>query len=156
MCKQKCPNICPHGYCARKCCEKCVDCVEKCVISCEHRKCDKLCYELCDIGRCNEPCKKKLKCGHKCIGICGERCAISNAIAHKSNKFKAIAIVGDKNNIKEPPFKDYAYPCGICRQALSEFGGENLIVIIAKSETDYLLKKLIEILPYIFTKENLK
>ena len=89
-------------------------------------------------------------------GICGERCAISNAIAHKSNKFKAIAIVGDKNNIKQPPFKDYAYPCGICRQALSEFGGENLIVIIAKSETDYLLKKLVEILPFIFTKENLK
>ena len=74
MCKQKCPNICSHGYCAKKCCEKCVDCVEKCVIGCEHRKCEKLCYELCDIGRCNEPCKKKLKCGHNCIGICGERC----------------------------------------------------------------------------------
>jgi cytidine deaminase len=81
------------------------------------------------------------------FGICGEICAISNAIAHKSNKFKAIAIVGDKNNVKNPPFKDYAYPCAICAQVLSEFGGENLIVIIAKSETDYIIKKLIEILP---------
>ena len=79
-------------------------------------------------------------------GCCGEICAISNAIAHKSNKFKAIVIVGDKNNIKEPPFKDYAYPCGIYRQALSEFGGENLIVIIAKSKTYYIVKKFIEII----------
>ena len=74
MCKQKCPNVCSHGYCAKICCEKCVDCVEKCDIHCEHRECKKLCYELCSIGRCNEPCKKKLKCGHNCIGICGERC----------------------------------------------------------------------------------
>ena len=70
-------------------------------------------------------------------GICGERCAISNAIAHKSNKFKAIAIVGDKNNVKEPPFKDYAYPCGICRQALSEFGASSLFCLISLIPVGY-------------------
>ena len=86
MCKQKCPNVCSHGYCAKICCEKCVDCVEDCEIHCEHRSCKKKCYELCNIGRCNEPCKKKLNCGHNCIGICGERCPNVCRICNKDNE----------------------------------------------------------------------
>ena len=67
-------NVCPHGYCGLKCCEKCVDCIEKCDNGCKHRKCSKLCSEQCDIPNCNERCDKILKCGHQCIGLCGERC----------------------------------------------------------------------------------
>ena len=75
ICSQKCMNICPHGSkCQKKCCEKCVDCIEECTIGCIHRKCKKLCHEQCDIRRCNNRCSKKLKCGHQCIGLCGERC----------------------------------------------------------------------------------
>ena len=29
---------------------------------------------MCDREPCNEPCKKILKCGHPCIGLCGEKC----------------------------------------------------------------------------------
>lgn len=34
----------------------------------------KLCGEFCNRQRCDEPCTKLLKCGHPCIGLCGERC----------------------------------------------------------------------------------
>ena len=74
LCKKKCPNICPHGYCAKKCCEICVDCAEKCKFKCPHSKCTKLCGELCDRKPCDERCEKKMKCGHQCYGLCGERC----------------------------------------------------------------------------------
>jgi hypothetical protein len=29
---------------------------------------------FCKRPRCDEPCKKHLKCGHRCIGLCGEPC----------------------------------------------------------------------------------
>ena len=74
LCNKKCPNICPHGYCAKKCCEICVDCAEKCSFKCPHSKCNKLCGELCDRKPCDERCDKKMKCGHQCYGLCGERC----------------------------------------------------------------------------------
>ena len=29
---------------------------------------------MCDRPRCDTPCTKRLKCGHACIGLCGEKC----------------------------------------------------------------------------------
>ena len=29
---------------------------------------------MCDRDPCDEPCPKKLKCGHECVGFCGEPC----------------------------------------------------------------------------------
>lgn len=37
-------------------------------------ECTKLCGEICDRSPCYEPCKLTLKCGHECIGFCGEPC----------------------------------------------------------------------------------
>ena len=74
LCVEKCPNICKHGYCELICCEECVNCQERCNIGCVHRKCGRLCYQICSIGRCNERCNIKMKCGHQCMGLCGERC----------------------------------------------------------------------------------
>ncbi len=42
--------------------------------------------------------------------------------------FNPIVIVGDKNYVKKPSFKDYAYPYWIFRLDLLEFGEENLIL----------------------------
>ena len=47
---------------------------EKCDWGCEHQKCSKRCDQICDIEPCIEPCKKSLKCGHACIGFCGDPC----------------------------------------------------------------------------------
>ena len=74
LCDQKCPNICPHGYCDLQCCEICVDCKEDCSIGCEHEKCKKACGDLCERKPCEERCNKKMECGHQCYGLCGERC----------------------------------------------------------------------------------
>ncbi|KAK0419938.1 hypothetical protein QR680_014416 [Steinernema hermaphroditum] len=38
------------------------------------RICEKKCMELCDVEPCNERCSEKLKCGHQCLGLCGEDC----------------------------------------------------------------------------------
>lgn len=74
-CREKCSRRCSHSKCAKKCGEICVSCKEPCEWECEHHKCTQRCGELCNRPRCNEPCKRKLTCGHGfCRGLCGERC----------------------------------------------------------------------------------
>ncbi|EJO5347197.1 cytidine deaminase [Clostridium botulinum] len=78
---------------------------------------------------------------------CAERTAIFKAISEGHKKIKSIAIVGS--------LEDYTYPCGICRQVISEFADENIDIIIVKDENNYEIKKLDEILPGAFTKKDL-
>jgi hypothetical protein len=73
-CMKQCNNFCVHSRCNRRCFDRCVPCNEPCAWKCEHHKCTRLCREMCDREPCNEPCKKILKCGHPCIGLCGEKC----------------------------------------------------------------------------------
>ena len=73
-CTQLCGNYCNHSRCIKKCGEPCVPCMEDCQWRCQHLKCSKKCGEMCDRRRCNSPCTKRLKCGHSCIGLCGEKC----------------------------------------------------------------------------------
>ena len=68
--------------------------------------------------------------------------------------FKAVAIVGGLKNASE--LSDYAYPCGICRQFLSEFGGSDMTVIVARSIDDKKIYKLSELLPEAFTADSIK
>ena len=49
--------------------------------------------------------------------ICGERCAVGNAVSAGARKFTAIAVVGRSGD----DGWTIAWPCGICRQVLSEF-----------------------------------
>lgn len=78
---------------------------------------------------------------------CAERTAIFKAVSEGESKIKAIAIVGSLSEI--------TYPCGICRQVISEFGDDDVKVILAKSEDDYIIKDMSEILPGAFKKEAL-
>ena len=74
-CTEKCDNRCQHSKCAKKCSEPCVSCKEQCGWRCDHYKCSRRCSEPCDRPRCDEPCSKKIvKCGHPCVGLCGELC----------------------------------------------------------------------------------
>ena len=77
--------------------------------------------------------------------MCAERTAIFTAVAAGYKNFTAIAIVGGKNGEADMP-----YPCGICRQVLSEFCDKNFKVIIARSEIDYEEYTLGELLPHSF------
>jgi len=73
-CNKPCRNHCIHNKCGNKCGEPCVPCMEDCQWKCKHFTCKKKCSEMCDRPRCNSPCTKCLKCGHPCIGLCGEKC----------------------------------------------------------------------------------
>ena len=86
--------------------------------------------------------------------ICAERCAALKAVSEGHRSFKAIAIVGAPKDAAE--VNDYAYPCGICRQFLYEFGGPDMTVIAAKSIDDKKIYKLSELLPEAFSSDNLK
>ncbi|CAB3405845.1 unnamed protein product [Caenorhabditis bovis] len=81
-CSAYCMTGCAHVKCGlgnnglgRKCSELCILCTKPCGNVCPHRNCSKLCFELCDVPICNEPCSKILKnCSHVCLGMCGEVC----------------------------------------------------------------------------------
>lgn len=78
---------------------------------------------------------------------CAERTALFKAISEGNRKFKKIAIISDSN--------DYTYPCGICRQVLSEWGLD-MEIIVANSNEEFRVHKLRDILPYAFTNENME
>jgi len=83
---------------------------------------------------------------------CAERTAVFKAVSEGKNKITAIAIAG---GIKGQEPKDYAYPCGICRQVLNEFGDGSLEIILVMSESVYEIKTLEELLPNAFGPNNL-
>ena len=86
-------------------------------------------------------------------GVCAERNAIQAAVCKGHKAFAAIAVVaGPGGN----PTEDYPTPCGICRQALREFvNPKEFPVILAKTEDDYLICTLEELLPLSFGPEML-
>lgn len=86
------------------------------------------------------------------ISNCAERTAFYKAVSEGHTKFKAIAIVGSP---KGRIIDQYAFPCGACRQVMREFcSPEDFVVIVAKSETDYKVFALEELLPDSFGPDN--
>lgn len=87
--------------------------------------------------------------------VCAERCAVFTAAASGVREIKAIAITGGPSN-EIDVMSDYAYPCGICRQVLREFSAPStMMVIVARSVTDYREYTLEELLPDSFGPEKL-
>lgn len=78
---------------------------------------------------------------------CAERTAFFKAVSEGRRKFLAIAVAGGMEG-GEPV--DYAYPCGICRQVMQEFTGDDFRIYVVKSETDYKEYRLGELLPFGF------
>ena len=84
---------------------------------------------------------------------CAERTALFKAVSEGVREFDAIAIVGSKVGETNTLVTG---PCGVCRQALYEFGGPELTVIMARSEADYIVTTLGDLLPYGFGPANLE
>ena len=85
--------------------------------------------------------------------ICAERAALAAAVSAGEREFDAIAIVGSmEGKVNTLPTS----PCGVCRQALFEFGGNGLRVILAKSEEDYQELTLGRLLPLGFGPANVE
>ena len=77
---------------------------------------------------------------------CAERTALFTAIAADKRNFASLAVVGGQNGI----LRDFAYPCGACRQALSEFCGADFRVILGKDDGETKVTTLGELLPGAF------
>lgn len=85
---------------------------------------------------------------------CAERTAIFRAVYEGERNFKAIVIVGRPVNAEK---FEYCAPCGICRQVMSEFcDPETFEIILPRSETDYKVYKLKELLPLSFTAKDME
>lgn len=83
---------------------------------------------------------------------CAERTAFFKAVSEGERRFAAIAIAG--GIVGETPV-DYAYPCGICRQVMQEFCGPDFLIFVVKSEADYQVYTLRELLPHGFGGESI-
>lgn len=85
---------------------------------------------------------------------CAERTAFFKAVSEGIRAFRAIAVVGSPEG---DALTQYAYPCGVCRQVMMEFCDPSVFqVIVARSEEDYRVLVLNELLPEGFGPDNLK
>lgn len=74
---------------------------------------------------------------------CAERTAVFKAVSEGERKITAAAICTDEGG--DPPF-----PCGICRQVLSEFCEPDAAIIICDGAGSCYNAELAELLPYSF------
>ena len=78
-------------------------------------------------------------------GICAERTAISKAISEGEKKIIKIAVVSSADDI--------TYPCGICRQVMTEFMEKNGELVFMDKNGEIKVVKLGEIMPFAFDNE---
>lgn len=74
---------------------------------------------------------------------CAERTAVFKAVSEGEKNITAIAVFTEEGG--DPPF-----PCGICRQVLSEFGAPDMPVIVYDGEKSVFNFTLEELLPFSF------
>jgi len=79
------------------------------------------------------------------VTICAERTAVFKAVSEGVLDFLAIAVVTD----------DGGTPCGSCRQVLSEFGLDTLVLLVDKDGQIVLEQTVRELLPGAFTSDSL-
>ena len=73
------------------------------------------------------------------------------AVADGVTEFTDIAVVGSRRGEVN---EQITSPCGVCRQALFEFGGPELNVIMAKTPEDFIERSMDELLPFGFGPSN--
>ena len=77
------------------------------------------------------------------LTVCAERTAVFSGLLAGEDRFVAVAVATDS---PEP-----IYPCGACRQVLTEFS-DDMIVLIAGRTGRPKRRKLSELLPHAFFK----
>ncbi len=82
---------------------------------------------------------------------CAERTALFAAISNGERSFRALALVGGKDEDGD----DGIFPCGICRQALAEFCPSDMPIVV-KYGNAYKVFALSDLLPKAFTPNDLK
>ncbi len=77
--------------------------------------------------------------------MCAERIAAFTAVTKGERAFDAIAVVTENGG----------EPCGSCRQVLSEFGGDLLVIVADVEGKIHHESKLKDLMPYAFGPEDL-
>lgn len=80
------------------------------------------------------------------VGCCGERTALFKAVSEGEREFAALALIADTPGP--------CSPCGMCRQAISEFKVPR--IIMANLKGDVKVVTLEELLPFAFSDEDMK
>ena len=83
---------------------------------------------------------------------CAERTAIFKAVSEGRRDFTAIAVCGGKDGRITGVFP----PCGLCRQVMREFCGDDFTVYLAGPDGTYETVTLAQLLPYSFGAAALK
>lgn len=78
--------------------------------------------------------------------ICAERTAIFKAVSEGCTKFRAIAVAGSSDDDFSLP----CTPCGACLQVMSEFCGDDFVIVLSDGE-----HSLSDFLPKRFTEDNM-
>ena len=78
---------------------------------------------------------------------CAERTAIFKAVSEGCTDFKAIAIIGHKEN---KPLQ-FCPPCGTCRQVLAEFCEPDFEIVLMNDARKIKVYTLAELLPEHFS-----
>ena len=78
---------------------------------------------------------------------CAERTAFFKAVSEGKRSFRAIAVVGGKN---DGEVLESCPPCGICRQVMREFCSSDFAVVLGRSSLDYNIYTLEQLFPLPF------
>ncbi len=78
--------------------------------------------------------------------ICAERTAMVKAVSEGHRDFVRLAVTS-------PDSRDYATPCGECRQFMAEFNLD-MDVIIGRQDGALMVAKVRELLAYAFNPQN--
>lgn len=81
---------------------------------------------------------------------CAERTAIFKAVSEGEREFLALAIVGGR----EGETSELCAPCGVCRQAISEFCPKEFEIILG-NEDKFAVYTLEQLLPLSFSDKDL-
>jgi cytidine deaminase len=81
--------------------------------------------------------------------VCAERTAVFKAVSEGKRDFSAIAVCGGKGGVITGKFP----PCGVCRQVLREFCGDDFTVYLVTPD-GYEAVTLADLLPYSFSAEE--
>jgi len=111
-CSKKCLHHCPHSKCGHPCGKPCAPCVLPCKWKCKHHRCLKRCSEPCERPACSEPCDQTLKCGHPCIGVCGEKCPKFCRVCQPRTRVMDSAFMGSALRSCDPDDRFIELDCG--------------------------------------------
>ncbi len=78
--------------------------------------------------------------------VCAERTAFVKAVSEGEREFAMLAVAGGK----EQKISGACFPCGVCRQVISEFCAPDFAVLVVTGEDTFERYTLSDLLPHGF------